>query len=84
MREETFELPIHGGVLRGHRGGDGTPAVLLHGGAALPDYMGGCAEALHGFFATFRYTQRGTPPSEAGPPYSIESHWPTRSPSSMP
>jgi pimeloyl-ACP methyl ester carboxylesterase len=72
--EEPFELPVAGGVLRGHRGGTGLPALLLHGGAALPDYMGGCAAALDGVFSTIRYTQRGTPPSEAGPPFSIESH----------
>lgn len=74
MNEEAFELPIDGGVLRGHRGGTGVPALLLHGGAAVPDYMAECAEGLDGLFSTMRYTQRGTPPSEAGPPYSVESH----------
>src|SRR5690348_727151 len=62
------------GVLRGHRGGSGRPALLLHGGAAVPDYMGGCAEALDGVFETIRYTQRGTPPSGGGPPYTVETH----------
>lgn len=74
MNEEPFEVAIDGGVLRGHRGGTGPPALLLHGGAAVPDYMGECAEALDGLFSTMRYTQRGTPPSEAGPPFSVESH----------
>ena len=74
MHEEAFEVAIDGGVLRGHRGGTGAPALLLHGGAAVPDYMAECAAALDGLFATIRYTQRGTPPSEAGPPYTIESH----------
>jgi len=74
VHEEAFEVAIDGGVLRGHRGGTGAPALLLHGGAAVPDYMGECAAALDGLFATIRYTQRGTPPSEAGPPYTIESH----------
>ncbi len=74
MHEEAFEVAIDGGVLRGHRGRTGAPALLLHGGAAVPDYMGECAAALDGLFATIRYTQRGTPPSEAGPPYTIESH----------
>ena len=71
---EPFDLPVDGGVLRGHRGGAGAPALLLHGGAAVPDYMGGCSERLDGLFATIRYTQRGTPPSEAVPPYSVEAH----------
>jgi pimeloyl-ACP methyl ester carboxylesterase len=72
--EEAFAVAIDGGVLHGHRGGTGAPALLLHGGAAVPDYMGACAESLDGLFTTIRYTQRGTPPSEAGPPYTIESH----------
>jgi proline iminopeptidase len=74
VTEEPFEVAIDGGVLRGHRGGTGVPALLLHGGAAVPDYMGACANALDGLFSTMRYTQRGTPPSEASPPFSVESH----------
>jgi proline iminopeptidase len=72
--EEPFELPVDGGRILGHRGGSGAPALLLHGGAAVPDYLGDCAALLHGLFATIRYTQRGTPPSEAPPPYTIEAH----------
>jgi proline iminopeptidase len=74
MREEPFEVAIDGGILAGHRGGEGAPALLLHGGAAVPDYMGSCAELLDGLFATIRYTQRGTPPSTGGPPFTIEQH----------
>ena len=74
MHEESFELPVDGGLIRGHSGGEGRPALLLHGGAAIPDYLGDCAEQLDGLFATIRYTQRGTPPSEAPGPYSIEGH----------
>lgn len=74
VREEAFELPVAGGALRGHRGGEGRPALLLHGGAAVPDYLGECAALLDGLFETIRYTQRGTPPSDAAPPYTIESH----------
>ena len=74
MTETTFELAVDGSVLRGHRVGSGIPALLLHGGAAVPDYLGECASVLDGLFTTTRYTQRGTPPSEVGPPYTIESH----------
>jgi proline iminopeptidase len=74
VHEDAFEVAIDGGVLRGHRGGSGAPALLLHGGAAVPDYMAECAAALDGLFGTIRYTQRGTPPSDAGPPFTIESH----------
>jgi proline iminopeptidase len=72
--EEPFALGVDGGVLRGRRGGSGPPALLLHGGAAVPDYMEECAQLLDGLFATIRYTQRGTPPSEVGPPYTVEAH----------
>ena len=33
-----------------------------------------CAAELSGLFETMRYTQRGVAPSDAGPPYTIESH----------
>ena len=74
MDETPFELPVAGGALRGHRGGSGAPALLLHGGAAVPDYTGGCAALLDGLFETIRYTQRGTPPSSGAPPYTVETH----------
>jgi proline iminopeptidase len=74
VREEPFAVAVDGGTLRGHRGGEGEPALLLHGGAAVPDYLAECAESLDGLFATMRYTQRGTPPSGGGPPYTIEAH----------
>ena len=73
MREEPFEVHVTDGMLRGHRGGDGPPALVLHGGPAVADYMEGCARELAGLFSTIRYTQRGAPPSTVGPPYSIES-----------
>jgi proline iminopeptidase len=72
--ELRFEVPIDGGFLRGHRGGTGAPALLLHGGAAIPDYTRECAAALGERFSTIRYTQRGTPPSDGEPPYSVEAH----------
>jgi proline iminopeptidase len=71
---EAFEVRCGDTVVRGHRGGTGAPALLLHGGAAVPDYLGECAETLDGLFETARYTQRGTPPSDEGPPYTIEQH----------
>ena len=74
MREEPFEVRVAGGSLAGCAAAGGAPALLLHGGPAVPDYTGPCALELEGLFATIRYTQRGVPPSTAGPPYSIESH----------
>ena len=68
------ETPFEVGPLSGHRGGSGPPALLLHGGAAVPDYLDGLAAELGGTFTTVRYTQRGTPPSEGGPPFTVEAH----------
>jgi proline iminopeptidase len=68
------EVPFDVGPLRGHRGGSGPPALLLHGGAAVQDYLGGLADELGDLFTTYRYTQRGTPPSGGGPPFAIETH----------
>ncbi len=71
MREEPFEVRVGEGSLVGCAAAEGAPALLLHGGPAIPDYMGSCALELEGLFATIRYTQRGVPPSTVGPPYSI-------------
>lgn len=67
---ERFEVS----GLPGHREGSGRPALLLHGGPGLSDYMGPLAEELDGLFDTIRYTQRGTPPAMSGPPYTVEAH----------
>jgi proline iminopeptidase len=72
--EVEFSVPVAGGTLRGHRGGDGPPALLLHGGPGLPDYTHNCAGELRGLLDVVRYTQRGVPPSEAPGPYSVEGH----------
>ena len=74
MTERPLTVEIDGGQLHGHRALDGMPALLLHGGPAIPDYTGDLAAELDGLFATVRYTQRGTPPSTGGPPYTIETH----------
>jgi pimeloyl-ACP methyl ester carboxylesterase len=74
VSEEPFAVPVQDGVLAGHRGGAGPPALLLHGGPAWPDYTEGCAEELDGLVTVHRYTQRGTPPSAIGPPYTIGAH----------
>jgi pimeloyl-ACP methyl ester carboxylesterase len=74
MDEEPFVVDAAGVELSAHRGGSGPPALLLHGGPALADYLGPLAEELGDTFSTVRYTQRGTPPSAQVPPYSIETH----------
>jgi pimeloyl-ACP methyl ester carboxylesterase len=72
--EEEFEVAVEGGVLRGHVGGEGPPALLLHGGAAVDDYLEPLAAELAPLLTTYRYTQRGTPPSTGGSPYTVEAH----------
>lgn len=74
LEETTFELPVGEGVVVGNRGGSGPPALVLHGGPGLPDYMAGCAAELGDLFSTIRYSQRGVPPTTVGPPYSVETH----------
>jgi proline iminopeptidase len=74
MSETPFEIAIGGGTVYGHFGGTGIPALLLHGGPGLPDYMEGCAAELANLFTTIRYTQRGTLPSTVGGPYTLETH----------
>jgi pimeloyl-ACP methyl ester carboxylesterase len=72
--ERELRVAVPGGVLVGQRGGTGAPALLFHGGPAVPDYTEGCARELHGLFEVVRYTQRGVAPSLVPGPYSIESH----------
>jgi pimeloyl-ACP methyl ester carboxylesterase len=74
MPERVLSVAVAGGELAGQRGGEGAPALLLHGGPAVPDYLGGLAAELDGLFESIRYTQRGTPPSTGGEPYTIEAH----------
>jgi pimeloyl-ACP methyl ester carboxylesterase len=74
MSENPFQLELADGALSGHTGGRGAPALLLHGGPGMPDYLEGCAAELGDLFTTIRYTQRGTLPSTVGAPYSVESH----------
>lgn len=69
-----IEIPIGDRVLVGDRAGTGAPALLLHGGPAVQDYTDGLALELNDMFETVRYTQRGTPPSTVGGPFSIETH----------
>src|SRR5277367_5307416 len=74
MADTPFEVQGSAGSLHGHTTGRGSPALLLHGGPGLPDYLEGCAAELANLFATIRYTQRGVAPTTLGPPYTIETH----------
>lgn len=54
--------------------GGARPALVLHGGPAIPDYTESLAAELADLFSTIRYTQRGVAPSEAPGPYTIDAH----------
>jgi len=73
MDEEPFQVSVGTGTPHGHFSGVDPPALLLHGGAAVTDYMDGCARELARLVRTIRYLQRGTPPSETATPYAIEA-----------
>jgi pimeloyl-ACP methyl ester carboxylesterase len=68
-----FSVAVDGGSLVGWEVGDGTPALILHGGPtsdnteALPDL-------LPSTLRTIRYQQRGIEPSTPAEPYDIETH----------
>ena len=65
-----------GGVLVGSlREVEGTrPALLLHGGPGMNDYLDSLADELDGLLTTARYQQRGLAPSVETGDRSIEGH----------
>ncbi len=69
-----FTVERDGGVIGGWRAGSGTPALVLHGGPGLTDVTEGLAAELGDHFETFRYQQRGLPPSTVEGPYSVDGH----------
>jgi pimeloyl-ACP methyl ester carboxylesterase len=71
----SFEVQVAGGSIAGHRMGAGPPALLLHGGPGLSgEYTESLALELVELLETFRYQQRGQPPTTVGEPYTVEAH----------
>jgi pimeloyl-ACP methyl ester carboxylesterase len=75
LRERAFEAPVPGGTLAGWRSDDaGPPALLLHGGPSLSEYLESLAAELAGVVTTARYQQRGLAPSLVEGPHDVETH----------
>ena len=73
MTDVGFEIAVDGGLLSGRSTGVGPALLVLHGGPGLSDYSEMFVDELQGWQA-LRYTQRGTPPSTARGPYTIDQH----------
>ncbi len=63
-----------GGGLVGSVQGSGPPALLLHGGPGLSDYLGDLADEIAGAVTVARYQQRGLKPSATDGDRTIEGH----------
>jgi proline iminopeptidase len=75
--EKEFRAPTDGGELVGWlREGpaDVPPALLMHGGPGLSDYLEPLADELDGLFRIARYQQRGITPSLTGGERDVARH----------
>ena len=77
MADREFRASTDGGELVGWlRDGpaDAPPALLLHGGPGLSDYLEPLADELDGLFRIARYQQRGVEPSLTDGPRDVARH----------
>jgi pimeloyl-ACP methyl ester carboxylesterase len=72
--EKEFRAPAPGGEIVGSVQGSGPPALLLHGGPGLSDYLADLAANLSDVFTIARYQQRGLAPSVVEGDRTIEGH----------
>ncbi len=74
-RELEFQAEVPGGRIVGWRTDQsGPPALLLHGGPSMSDYLDSLAGELAGVLTTARYQQRGLAPSLVEGQLDIETH----------
>jgi proline iminopeptidase len=69
---DGFRVPVEGGHVVAWRSGSGAPALLMHGGPGVNEYLEDLAEELDGVYECVRYQQRGLSPSDAPGPYSVD------------
>jgi pimeloyl-ACP methyl ester carboxylesterase len=75
LREREFRADVAGGRIVGWRTDEsGPPALLLHGGPSLSDYLDSLAAELAGVLTTARYQQRGLAPSLVEGPHDVDTH----------
>jgi pimeloyl-ACP methyl ester carboxylesterase len=73
--EREFLAPVAGGAIVGWRSANaGPPALLLHGGPSMSDYLDSLAQELAGVVTTARYQQRGLAPSLIDGPFDVDTH----------
>jgi pimeloyl-ACP methyl ester carboxylesterase len=74
-REHAFRAPVADGSIVGWRTDEsGPPALLLHGGPSLSDYLDSLTQELAGVLTTARYQQRGLAPSLVAGPHDVDTH----------
>jgi pimeloyl-ACP methyl ester carboxylesterase len=72
--EREFHAPVPGGEIVGWVRGSGPPALLLHGGPGMSDYLADLATELSAVMTVARYQQRGLAPSVVDGDRSVEGH----------
>jgi pimeloyl-ACP methyl ester carboxylesterase len=67
-----FEVAVPGGVIVAQRAGVGDPALLLHGGPGMTEYLDELADELRrARLSTVRFQQRGIAPSTLSGPFDV-------------
>ena len=74
MTEQEFRAAVSGGEIVGWVRGGGPPALLLHGGPGMSDYLADLAEELAPVVTVARYQQRGLAPSVAEGDRTVDGH----------
>ncbi|MDP9250684.1 MAG: alpha/beta hydrolase [Chloroflexota bacterium] len=74
MTEREFSAPATGGEIVGWVSGSGPPALLLHGGPGMNDYLPALALELSPVMTVARYQQRGLSPSVTSGDRSVDGH----------
>jgi pimeloyl-ACP methyl ester carboxylesterase len=72
--EHEFRAPVPGGEIEGWVRGSGPPALLLHGGPGLSDYLADLAAELSPVMTIARYQQRGLAPSVLDGDRTVQGH----------